>query len=330
MTNITFIISTCFFWKPNFIPTFVFTLFLQQKSLVKSSLDKYKNIDKSTHCIINQKNEFKVLYFSNLNAENELFRLNLKDNYIQLFFCLKQTCSVAFNMEHCAINLSDTDSNMVYFKDKEMNVLFNLAPKSELICILISVEYFHSLFSDDSNYLINFASFNANKPIIEPKEINPTIRLILKQLTTKNINGKLRSIYIKGKIYELLSYYYSAPENTNTESCPYISSEETIGKIKEAKQIVIENMNNPPSLNELAKQVGLNIKKLKSDFKEFYGVPVFTFLLNYKMDLAKSLLIEKKYNVNEIGAQLGYSSSSHFIAAFKRKFGITPKKFSNS
>lgn len=304
--------------------------FLPQKSFMKATLNKYKNIDKSTNCILNQKNEFKVLHFNNLKKENELFKIKLKDNYIQLYFCLKQTISVAFNMEHCVINLSNTDSNMVYFKDKEMNVLFNLAPKSEVICILISVEYFHSLFSDEGNYLINFASFNSDKPIIEPKEINPTIKLILNQLTSKNAHGKLKSIYIKGKVYELLSYYYSAVENSNTESCPYISTEETIGKIKEAKQIVIKNMNNPPSLNDLAKQVGLNIKKLKSDFKEFYGMPVFTFLLNYKMELAKSLLVEKNYNVNEIALQLGYSSSSHFIAAFKRKYGITPKKFSNA
>jgi AraC-like DNA-binding protein len=89
-------------------------------------------------------------------------------------------------------------------------------------------------------------------------------------------------------------------------------------------------MNNPPSLQDLAKEVGLNIKKLKTDFKEFYGVPVFTFLLNYKMELAKKLLLEKQLNVNEIGLNLGYSTSSHFITAFKRKFGITPKQFTKS
>jgi AraC-like DNA-binding protein len=297
---------------------------------VKLTLSKYKNIDKSTHCILNETAQFKVLYFNNLTAKNELFKIKLNQNYIQLYFCLKQQGMVAFNMEHCAVNLKDTDSYMVYFKDNEMNVLFDLSVNSELICILISVEYFHSLFSKDDNYLINFSKFNANKPIIEPKKITPSIKLILNQLITKNVNTKLRSIYIKGKVYELLSYYYSASENSDTESCPYISNEETVGKIKEAKQIIIDNMNNPPSLNELAKQVGLNIKKLKSDFKDFYGAPVFTFLLNYKMDLAKNLLIEHKYNVNEIAAKLGYSSSSHFIAAFKRKFGITPKKFSKT
>ena len=89
-------------------------------------------------------------------------------------------------------------------------------------------------------------------------------------------------------------------------------------------------MINPPSLNDLAKTVGLNIKKLKTDFKEYYGVPVFTFLLNHKMELAKELLQEQQLIVNEISSQIGYSTSSHFIAAFKRKYGITPKQFAKS
>ena len=105
---------------------------------------------------------------------------------------------------------------------------------------------------------------------------------------------------------------------------------DTVGKIKQAKEIIIDEMNNPPGLQELAKQVGLNIKKLKSGFKEYYGSPVFTFLLNYKMELAKTLLIEQQFNVNEIASKLGYSTSSHFIAAFKKKYGITPKQYSIS
>ena len=62
-------------------------------------------------------------------------------------------------------------------------------------------------------------------------------------------------------------------------------------------------------------------------FKEFYGEPVFTFLLNYKMDYSKKLLEENQLNVSEIALKLGYSTSSHFITAFKKKYGITPKQF---
>ncbi|AMC12023.1 hypothetical protein Lupro_12460 [Lutibacter profundi] len=219
---------------------------------------------------------------------------------------------------------------MVYFKDNEMNVFFNLPPDSELIVILISIEYFHSLFSIEGNFLFNFSSFKTGNPIIEPKKISSVIKLILSQLTLKQSPELLKLIYIKGKVFELLSYYFSSTSESENESCPYIANEETASKIKHAKQLIIKKMNNPPSLPQLAKEVGLNIKKLKTEFKEFYGVPVFTFLLNYKMELAKKLLLERQLNVNEIALYLGYSTSSHFIAAFKRKFEITPKQFAKS
>ncbi len=297
---------------------------------MKTNLEIYKNIDKSTHCIFSEKDTFKVLQFNNLLDTNELFKIKLENNYIQLFFCTNKKSTVAFNMEHCAINLNSGDSNMVYFKDEEMNVLFNLPPDCELIVILISIEYFHSLFSIEGNFLFNFSSFKTGKPIIEPKEISSTIKLILSQLTFKQSPELLRSMYIKGKVFELLSYYFSTASESENESCPYIANEETVSKIKHAKQLIIKDINNPPSLPDLAKEVGLNIKKLKTEFKEFYGVPVFTFLLNYKMELAKKLLLEKQLNVNEIGLNLGYSTSSHFITAFKRKFGVTPKQYSKA
>ena len=297
---------------------------------MKSNLSNYKNIDKSTHILFKGENTFKVFYFNNLTPTNELYKHNLVDNYIQLFFCTNNECKVAFNFEHCAINLKEGNSSMVYFKDEKMDILFNLPPNSELISVLISIEYFHNLFSIEGNFLFNFNSFKIGKPIIEPKEISTTIKIILNQLITKQTNETLRPIFIKGKVYELLSYYFSTHTETETENCPYIANEETVTKIKHAKQLIIEEMNNPPSLNDLAKKVGLNIKKLKTDFKDFYGVPVFTFLLNYKMELAKTLLQEQQLNVNEIALQLGYSTSSHFIAAFKRKYKITPKQFAKS
>lgn len=106
-----------------------------------------------------------------------------------------------------------------------------------------------------------------------------------------------------------------------------MANEEVVSQIKLAKDLIIEQMASPPTLEELSKIVGLNIKKLKMGFKELYGMPVFTFLLHYKMEHAKKLLAINGNNVNEVATQIGYSTSSHFIVAFKKKFGITPKQF---
>jgi AraC-like DNA-binding protein len=45
------------------------------------------------------------------------------------------------------------------------------------------------------------------------------------------------------------------------------------------------------------------------------------------MDYARKLLDSGTYNVNEVGLKIGYSTGSHFIAAFKKKFATTPKKY---
>jgi AraC-like DNA-binding protein len=86
-------------------------------------------------------------------------------------------------------------------------------------------------------------------------------------------------------------------------------------------------MAEPPSLQELADEVGLSLKKLKEGFKQIYGDTVFGFLLEHKMEFARKMLEAGDSNVNEVGLKVGYSTSSHFIAAFKKKYGTTPKKY---
>ena len=53
-------------------------------------------------------------------------------------------------------------------------------------------------------------------------------------------------------------------------------------------------------------------------------------VLDHKMEEARRMLDSQKFNVNEVGLKLGYSTASHFIAAFKKKYGTTPKKYLGS
>ena len=127
-----------------------------------------------------------------------------------------------------------------------------------------------------------------------------------------------------------MSLYFNKSENPDLEQCPFLSDEENIKKIRKAKDIVISRMAEPPSLPELSEEIGLSLKKLKEGFKQIYGDSVYSFLFDYKMEYARKLLESGEYNVNEVGLKVGYSTSSHFIAGFKKKFGTTPKKYTLS
>ena len=120
---------------------------------------------------------------------------------------------------------------------------------------------------------------------------------------------------------------YNKNEDTDIEQCPFLIDEDNVRKIRLAKEIILKNMSEPPSLQELSEKIGLSLNKLKEGFKQLYGDTVFGYLLDHKMEEARRMLASTNYNVNEVGLRIGYSTSSHFIAAFKKKYGTTPKKY---
>tara|TARA_B100000902_G_C26787941_1_gene658352 strand:+ start:22 stop:621 length:600 start_codon:yes stop_codon:yes gene_type:complete len=193
--------------------------------------------------------------------------------------------------------------------------------------VLISIKKFHKLFSEDSNN-IQFLKEEKNKQkYYYENKISNKIFLVLNELKRLNLNSSTKNLFIKAKIYELFSHLYNRNIDQNIEQCPFLNNEENFKKIQKAKNIIINNMTKPPTLIELSNEINLSLKKLKEGFKKIYGKPVYQFLLEYKMELAKKLLTENSYNVNEVSLKLGYSTSSHFITAFKNKYGITPKNF---
>jgi AraC family transcriptional activator of pyochelin receptor len=141
------------------------------------------------------------------------------------------------------------------------------------------------------------------------------------------VHKSMQSLYLKGKVYELLSLYFNKNEDADSEQCPFLVDEDNVRKIRKAKEIIVEQMVEPPSLQALSEEIDLSLSKLKEGFKQLYGETVYGYLLTHKMEEARRMLESGKFNVNEVGLKVGYSTSSHFIAAFKKKYNTTPKKY---
>ncbi len=103
-----------------------------------------------------------------------------------------------------------------------------------------------------------------------------------------------------------------------------------VDRIYQARDILLQCLDNPPSLIELARQVGLNDCTLKRGFRQVFGTTAFGYLHNYRLEQARQLLEERRLNISEIAQAIGFANRSHFASAFRKKFGITPKKYSSS
>ena len=271
--------------------------------------------------------DFLLLRFQNDSTENYFVKRSVPQGLIQFHYGLKGKAKFIFNDGNYALELKEEKSLLFYNPQKELPIQLEIAPNTWLITILISIKKLHKLFSADTENIPFLSQENIDKKYYKENNISPSMAIVLSQLFHYNLNPSIKNLYYKGKGYELLSLYFNRSEDPNAEQCPFLIDEENVLKIRKAKEIVISNMAEPPGLQELADQVGLNLKKLKMGFKQIYGDTVYGFLFEYKMDYARQLLDSGSYNVNEVGLKVGYSTGSHFITAFKKKFGTTPKKY---
>ena len=271
--------------------------------------------------------KFYVLKSENDGKKNKNLKKEIDTSFIQFHFVSEGQALYSFNNGAYKMSVNKGKYIVLYNPIKNLPLNAVISPKSNVLSVLISIKKFHKLFSEDSNNIQFLKDENANQKYYYENKISNPIFLVLNELKRFDINSSTKNLFLKAKIYELFSHLYNRNRDLNIEQCPFLTNEENFKKIKKAKDIIIENMTNPPSLVELSEEINLSLKKLKEGFKKIYGKPVYQFLIEYKMELAKKLLSDNNYNVNEVSLKLGYSTASHFITAFKNKYGLTPKNF---
>lgn len=136
----------------------------------------------------------------------------------------------------------------------------------------------------------------------------------------------LKRLFIESKCTELLVLQAEAFETafSKNKKLPLQSAHDK-DSIYYARDYLIQNIHQPPSIAQLAKICGTNEFKLKQGFKGLFDKSIFGYLSDYKLNYAKQLLLEGT-PIKSVAFQLGYSSVQHFSNAFSKKFGVPPGK----
>lgn len=289
-----------------------------------------KSIDKSLLADNEVEEGFFLLKLHNREKSNDRFNHSVDKSFIQLHFCLSGKAKLLFNGGNYALDVPENKSFLLYNPQQDLPIDLSLEPDSKMIVLLIAIEKFHTFFSQEAGLIHFLSGENMNKKCYRDKELNPNEIMVLNQIFHYGLHSSLEKLYTKGKVYELISLYFHKSDNEGAQNCPFLEDEVNVEKIQKAKSILIERMTEPPSLNELSDMINLSLSHLKEGFKHIYGETVYAYLLNYKMEFARRLLTTKKYNIAEVSFEVGYSTPSHFIAAFKKKYGVTPKRYMSS
>lgn len=151
-------------------------------------------------------------------------------------------------------------------------------------------------------------------------------RNALDALLNHSYSGALENIFVNAKVHELLLYSIECLVDEKEEgfACKFLADESGRERIYKAREILLEHIGDPITIKELSRKVAMNECYLKKGFKEVFGTTIFDFYQQQRMEHAKYLLYEKNLSVTDVSALLGYSSISHFSAAFKKHTGLKP------
>lgn len=148
---------------------------------------------------------------------------------------------------------------------------------------------------------------------------------ILHQILSCPFQGLMKRMYLEAKALELITLQFTQFQEQNTEqnSQPKLKKGDR-DRLYQAKEILIASLENPPSLQELAKLVGISDFKLKRGFRDCFGTTVFKYLHDYRLEQARKLLLQGEMSVEQVLYQVGFASRSYFAKAFRQKFGMNP------
>ncbi|ABW18242.1 helix-turn-helix domain-containing protein [Alkaliphilus oremlandii] len=151
---------------------------------------------------------------------------------------------------------------------------------------------------------------------------------------------------IEWDMQDLLKYNYNFKEVTSLLLCQsklieIISKSINYGLIKrkeinltqsdkeniyKAKDILVKNIEHPPTIEELSEMCNINSYKLKKGFKELFNNTPYGYLREMRLYKGKYLIENTENSILEIANDVGYTNPSKFSEAFKLKFNITPSE----
>jgi AraC-like DNA-binding protein len=136
------------------------------------------------------------------------------------------------------------------------------------------------------------------------------------------LDGHSRRLFIRSKAVEILCHAFEALALDESGASSTVAAR----GVTKAQRLLDDNFVCPPSLDDLAQEVGMSRSGLCAAFRQIVGQSVYDYIQDLRMGQALGLLAERSASITEIAYAVGYTYPSSFSVAIQRRFGATPRE----
>ena len=215
------------------------------------------------------------------------------------------------------------------FYTKDATIFSHQAVDAHTAVIVISIHIRNLRYLDIDDFakvsqLMRIINKSAIQFCIGPQFLLSSAMLAnLNQVFNSEYRGFSAQMLVKSQVMEIIAHFFGDILNRRR---PEQLAEMDKTQLVEAKEIMLNNLADPPNIESLAWQVGMSSTKLKKLFKEYYGASVYKYFQEYKLNKAYNILLGSSLNVKEVACEVGYDSQGSFSNAFTQRFGVRPSE----
>jgi AraC-like DNA-binding protein len=197
------------------------------------------------------------------------------------------------------------------------------------INIEVDADYLNGLFDLSEKSPVLQGLLQNTQPLLFEQIIYPSLQTIVDEIVSEKIDETFELFFLRIKAEELICRLLMELEKRD-EKRLYALNVHDIQTIYKVKEQMLEHLETPPVIKELALCANMSPSKLKRLFKQIFGSSIFNYYQEFRMKEAARLLKEEKLSVSEAGYQLGFINLSHFSRVFNEHMGMKPKQYSRS
>lgn len=162
---------------------------------------------------------------------------------------------------------------------------------------------------------------------IQPFHVNHEMRRLINAAVFSDLNGPLRQLQLEGIAIQLIAHQLHAiQEGKKPLSLDVKLSSKEKKRLEEARELLLDDLRDPPTLAAMARSVDLSEKKLSIGFKLLFGETPFELLRRQRLEVARQALTED-VPLKQIAHRVGYNHVTNFINAFTKHFGKPPRQY---
>ncbi len=174
-----------------------------------------------------------------------------------------------------------------------------------------------------------FIKGELTRTVARRASIRPQLLRCLDDLLQCDFDSLTRTLFMRSKAVEILCHTLKALEHDEGFGAQESSAATARGVLR-AQRILTERFAAPPSLEDLAREVGVSRSSLCAGFRQIHGQSIYGYIHQLRMVRALQLLTESQDPVTEIAYATGFRHLSSFTVAVQRRFGMNPSELRRS